>query len=95
LLQRTPTEGSYQQSLFGKFLVKITERLWGGGGGSSTGALCPGFTLVHFIFNVVTPRHVKWLMNALHILYVNVEDEFMMYITTNLTCKMVSNTLTL
>jgi len=34
-------------------------------------------------------------MNALHILYVDVEDEFMMYMAANLTCKIVPNTWTL
>jgi hypothetical protein len=48
---------------------------------------------INFYLIVGIIRHVKLLMDILHILYVDIEDEFTMYATTSLIHKVVLGTL--
>jgi hypothetical protein len=48
---------------------------------------------IQFCFIVVIVEHVKLLMDVLHILYADVENELIMYTTTGLIRKVVLGTL--
>jgi hypothetical protein len=50
-------------------------------------------TEIHFCLIVVTIKHVKLLTDALHILYVDLEDELIMYTTMGLIHKVMLGTL--
>jgi hypothetical protein len=47
---------------------------------------------IHFCLIPAIPRHVKLLMDALHILCADIKDELMMYTGTNLIHKVVPDT---
>jgi precorrin-6B methylase 1 len=49
---------------------------------------------IHFCLIRAIPRHVKLLMDALHIPYADIKDELTMYTGTNLIRKVLPHTLT-